>query len=275
MSKWILAPILLFAAGLGVVLQFPLPFLNPGRVTAGHAKIERDCFQCHDALRGPGDEKCIACHEPGEIGRENPGKVAFHRELREDRCLNCHTDHKGTDAAKATRVFDHSLLAPTNQKSCRQCHISPRDGLHRQSKGECATCHSNERWKPATFDHDRYFRFDRHHPADCASCHPHGRYDRYTCYDCHEHSPGKIRREHLEEGIGDFENCTACHHSGDEDEAERIWRDRRRRGIPPGDIGKSPWPLEGGSLDRGGFQRRHRDHDEDDDDPDEDHHDHD
>ena len=48
----------------------------------------------------------------------------------------------------------------------------------------------------------------------------------YTCYGCHEHSRSKIREEHLEEGIRDYENCVECHRSGDEDEAKRIWRSK-------------------------------------------------
>lgn len=229
MSRWILIPVLLFAVGLNVVLWDPGRFLNPGRVTAGHARIGTDCFQCHRPFLGPDDRKCVACHKPGRIGLGKPGKTAFHRQLQENRCVNCHTDHQGAQAAKATRAFDHALLAPANRSGCRQCHAPPGDTLHRQARGECSACHGDRRWKPATFDHTRFFRFDRHHPADCASCHPDQRYDRYTCYDCHEHSRSKIREEHLEEGIRNFNDCTTCHRSGDEEEAERIWRGMRRR----------------------------------------------
>ena len=48
----------------------------------------------------------------------------------------------------------------------------------------------------------------------------------YTCYGCHEHSRSKIREEHVEEGIRDYENCVEGHRSGDEDEAKRIWRSK-------------------------------------------------
>ncbi|OSM07274.1 putative class III cytochrome C family protein [Magnetofaba australis IT-1] len=129
------------------------------------------------------------------------------------------------------RAFDHDLLPQQARQSCRQCHQSPQDRLHRKMVAECSDCHSTERWTPASFDHSRWFRFDRHHPADdCALCHVGGRYDAYTCYGCHEHSESKVRREHLDEGIRDFANCVACHRSGDEHEAERMWRDQRRSG---------------------------------------------
>lgn len=41
-------------------------------------------------------------------------------------------------------------------------------------------------------------------------------YSRYTCYGCHEHTPDNIRREHIEEGIRDFDNCVECHRNADE-----------------------------------------------------------
>jgi len=80
---------------------------------------------------------------------------------------------------------------------------------------------------PATFEHEKYFRFDRHHDTECITCHVNNDYGNYTCYGCHEHSRSKIRGEHVEEGIYDYENCVDCHRSGDEDEAERIWQSRR------------------------------------------------
>ena len=32
------------------------------------------------------------------------------------------------------------------------------------------------------------------------------------CYGCHEHTPAKIRAEHQEEGIRDFEKYVDCHY---------------------------------------------------------------
>ena len=45
-------------------------------------------------------------------------------------------------------------------------------------------------------------------------------YKRYTCYGCHEHSLEKIRKEHEEEGIKQFDQCVECHRSGDDDAAK-------------------------------------------------------
>jgi hypothetical protein len=233
MSKRIVITILLFAVGLFVTLQNPMIFLDPGPVITGHTKIEGDCFQCHTPLLGPNDEKCIACHKPAKIGVGKPGKLLFHHQLQENRCVNCHTDHIGIEAAKATHTFDHSLLVSLSQNACQKCHTSPKDTLHRDMTltSGCAQCHGTEKWKPATIDHTKYFEFDMDHEAKCSVCHTTTDYKKYTCYECHEHSPEKIRQEHWEEGIRNYETCVTCHRNADEDEAERAW-ESIRKGIP-------------------------------------------
>jgi hypothetical protein len=222
---------LLFIAGIFAVLQAPDIAVSPGALIKGHEKIEGDCFQCHTPLLGPREKKCIACHKIKEIGAKKPDRTRFHQRLAENDCAGCHTDHIGRDAAKATRAVNHGLLGAGWQTNCHDCHAKPKDSMHKSITGKCETCHQPEKWRPATFEHARYFEFDRYHPADCASCHLNERYDRYTCYACHEHSEANVREEHLEEGIRDFENCTECHRSGDEDEAERIWHGKRQ-GFP-------------------------------------------
>jgi hypothetical protein len=221
----------LFTAGLVLVFQAPELLANPGSLVKGHAEVEGDCFKCHTPLLGPSDAKCIACHKLAEIGAKKPEVARFHQRLAEKHCVGCHTDHIGKDVAKATREFAHALLEPNWRAVCHECHAKPADVLHKPVTTACASCHVAEKWVPATFDHVRYFRFDRDHPADCATCHVDGHYDRFTCYGCHEHSEAEVREEHLDEDIRDFEKCTECHRSGDEDEAERIWKSKRR-GLP-------------------------------------------
>jgi hypothetical protein len=186
-------------------------------------------------------------------------RVPFHQELREGSCAACHTDHAGRDSDGTLESFEHELVIASALEACRDCHERQRPGdvLHTGAKGGCNSCHQTEAWKPATFDHEPYFRFDRHHPEDCGTCHTsEDDLGEYTCYGCHEHTPRNVRSEHLEEGIREFEACEQCHRSGDEEEAERAWkkmrREAKRRGVP---------------TSRRGEKRRHHDeHDEDDDD---------
>jgi hypothetical protein len=79
----------------------------------------------------------------------------------------------------------------------------------------CAQCHKAEAWKPATFDHDKFFVLDKDHNATCATCHTTEDHSKYTCFGCHEHTPANVRRQHEEEGIRNFENCVRCHRSAD------------------------------------------------------------
>ena len=213
----------------------PQLMIGPGKTIDAHAELATDCFACHTAFLGSSTEKCIACHKVEDIGnkttkgllidKENKN-VAFHQQLIENDCLACHSDHKGVKAFRPISQFSHRLLETALQKQCDNCHSNPVDDLHQKINGNCGQCHTQEAWLPATFEHDNYFRFDRDHNTECVTCHINNDYSNYTCYGCHEHSRSKIRKEHMEEGIRDYENCVECHRSGDEDEAKRIWRSK-------------------------------------------------
>lgn len=209
------------------VLVFVLPNLmvSPGKLIPGHKQLETDCFACHRMWRGSTAERCVACHAPKDIGRVTTRGlpivrartiVPFHQELIQDDCTACHIDHAGTKRYQWQGRFDHALLKAAARDRCEACHQAPRDSLHQQIDGNCGKCHSQTRWTPATFDHDRYFVLDRDHNTRCVTCHVRNDYSRYTCYGCHEHSLGKIRSEHIEEGIDKFDDCVECHRSADE-----------------------------------------------------------
>lgn len=195
--------------------------------------IEEDCVSCHSDHKGVAtfrpisqfshnllqpalQKQCDSCHS-------NPIDN-LHRLIKSN-CGECHTKDAWTPS-----TFAHSLLEPAKRRQCESCHSNPGDKLHRQIRGKCGECHTLDAWAPATFEHEKYFRFDRHHTTECATCHLDDDYSNYTCYECHEHSRSKIREEHLEEGIREYDVCVECHRSGDEDEAERIWRSKGRSG---------------------------------------------
>ena len=232
--------ILIVAINLAVLvllaILYPHLMISPGKPIDAHAELATDCFACHTPFIGSRPAKCIACHKVEEIGikttkglpiAKEKKNVTFHQKLIEEDCVSCHSDHKGVKAFRPISQFSHNLLEPALQKQCDSCHSNPGDALHLKVKGNCAECHAQEAWVPATFDHEKYFRFDRHHDTECATCHVNNDYANYTCYGCHEHSRSEIREEHVEEGIYDYENCVECHRSGDEDEAEYLWRSRR------------------------------------------------
>ena len=242
----------------------PHLMISPGKPIDAHAELATDCFACHTPFIGSTPGKCIACHKVSEIGikttkglaiDKEEKNVAFHQKLTEEDCVACHSDHKGVQAFRPIGQFSHQLLEPAVEKQCDSCHINPGDALHRKIEGNCGSCHTQARWTPATFEHDKYFRFDKDHRTDCKTCHIENDYDSYTCYGCHEHSRSKIREEHVEEGIYDYEICVECHRSGDEDEAETIWRTKQ---MGQGEIKKG---------NRSYYRREHDDdHDRHDDD---------
>jgi hypothetical protein len=209
------------------ILAFVYPHLmvGPGKLIPGHASLETDCFACHAAFTGADSQRCIACHKPEDIGRltttGQPIKkpltaTPFHQKLIRQDCVACHSDHAGVKRFRPTGHFNHRLLQQATRDECQSCHKAPQDALHQQIDGNCNQCHSQDQWTPATFDHDKFFVLDRDHNVRCATCHVGNDYSRYTCYGCHEHTPAGIRREHIEEGIRDFDNCVECHRSADE-----------------------------------------------------------
>jgi hypothetical protein len=249
-----------------LVFWYPHLMISPGNLLEGHQELTTDCFSCHRSFLGISDEKCIACHAVKDIGLvttkgeiiQNETKVSFHQHLKQPNCVACHTDHQGMKVYRSFQQFSHQLLTLQVKDNCDTCHQKPTDSLHEKITGSCDQCHRETRWKPAKFvDHDQYFRFDRHHKTECVTCHLNNDYQQYSCYECHEHSPSNIREEHLEEGIHDYQNCTECHRSGDEEEAERLWQSKRHSSV------------KNQQFDR---NREHHDHEDDhEDDHDDDH----
>lgn len=208
-----------------LAFAYPHLMIEPGRLIPGHKQLDTDCFACHAPFGGATSERCIACHKPAEIGRlTTKGQLIakpltatpFHQKLVSRDCVACHSDHAGVKLYRRQGRFNHALLSKDARDSCQACHKSPADPLHRQITGNCTQCHSQEKWTPATFDHDKFFVLDRNHNARCVTCHERNDYSGYTCYGCHEHSPGEVRRKHIKEGIRSFDNCVECHRSGDE-----------------------------------------------------------
>lgn len=223
------------------ILAFYYPHLmvGPGKLIPGHSKLETDCFACHAPFVGATAERCMTCHKPAEIGivstlgqpiKKPLSSTPFHQKLVQQDCLACHSDHAGVKRFRMTGRFNHALLQADAQKECQSCHKSPNDSLHRQITGNCSQCHSQQKWVPASFDHAKYFVLDRDHNVKCVTCHTRNDYSQYTCYGCHEHSPERIRGEHIEEGIRDFKNCVECHRSADEHDIRMPGRGREGSG---------------------------------------------
>ena len=225
MHRWSLIIIGANLAGiLALVFIYPHLMVSPGALSAAHAGLATNCFACHAPLIGATSARCISCHAVSDIGlRTTKGlpvvhataRVAFHQGLIATDCTACHNEHRGAQPDRSSRPsFSHALLPVETRENCAACHTAPKTAVHRDVTEGCTNCHSSERWKPATFDHAKFFVLDSNHSAECATCHVNNDTSKYTCYGCHAHQPDQIRAKHVSEGISSFENCAACHRNG-------------------------------------------------------------
>ncbi len=170
------------------------------------------CYDCHaadDAHEGRFGQDCAACHTA-----EDWQEATFDHELTDFPLTGAHVD---VDCASCHEgdVFEGTPTA------CYDCHPDPE--YHAGLFGtDCAACHDTAAWSPARYDDPHTFPFDHGEEgvSPCRRCHPQD-LQTYTCYECHEHNPAEVEREHLDEGIADFQDCVECHPTGEEDEAER------------------------------------------------------
>ena len=255
-----------------------------------------DCATCHQN-NNYREYTCYGCHEhsPAKIQQEHE-KVKIYSYQS---CTLCHLsgDKKETkgilESIKARHASGNNLSGSAYPQSdthkqasygafkgrgisdCISCHRSPFDNLHQTGNQNCSQCHSTGRWRPATLDHAQYFRFDGNHRSECQSCHRGNNYKEYTCYGCHEHSPDKMEKKHRKEGISNYQDCAACHPSGNEEDirhgypAERsavqTWTNRRGGEETGKEVYRdSGYNYYGRDAVRG--NREHHDKEEDDDD---------
>ena len=188
---------------------------------AGAASMEdlkgtaQECFACHadqDSHRGEYGQDCAACHTAeGWIPASFDHSVSafplegMHLSLA---CGQCHRSGPAGMAFEGT------------PGECADCHAEP--AYHMGLLGaDCAACHTAEGWSPARFEGRHSFPIDHGESgrSACRTCHP-DRLEVYSCYGCHEHSPGEVAAEHQEEGIGDFQDCMRCHPTGQEKEGD-------------------------------------------------------
>jgi len=219
---------LVLAGLVSLIFFLPAQMISPGKLIPAHAKLEGQCASCHAPFQGAVADKCITCHAVADIGlktsigvliEQKQGQLPFHQSLTTQNCMSCHTDHPGRNiAAMIQPSFSHNLLAANVQSNCASCHTAPKTAFHGDMKGQCSSCHSQQAWKPATFDHAKFFALTGPHNVPCATCHiVASDFGQYSCTTCHEHSPARIARQHREEGITNTTNCVSCHRRGSEE----------------------------------------------------------
>ncbi|MCB9014463.1 MAG: cytochrome C [Lentimicrobiaceae bacterium] len=224
--------------------------ISPGDLAEVHAHLEgmSNCTKCHSLGAQVSDEKCLACHT--ELKARIDQKKGYHSspKLYKKTCTICHSDHHGRkfdilhfDITK----FDHNLTGyklegAHAQKECKDCHkaenivdpaikkkkktylgldtqcLSCHADYHQKTlSGNCADCHTNEKFKPASrFNHSKskFPLKGQHKTVECVKCHElktlNGKaFQNFTglkfknCVDCHA-DPHQNK-------FG--QNCVECH----------------------------------------------------------------
>ena len=189
------------------------------------------CSDCHgDDITRFDLQTCDTCHRQMDLGFMTAHTLSYG-----SACLECHDGvdglatnfdhnkfpfklagkHAGLDCAKchtgARVIGDFQMVL----QDCQSCHL--RDEPHGGRYGPtCAACHSENGWKPATFDHNlSSFKLEGEHAeAACDSCHLNNVFvgTPADCYSCHQQD---------DEHGGRFgTDCSACHTPTDWEDAD-------------------------------------------------------
>lgn len=141
-----------------------------------HQKVA--CESCHrnQQFKGLAFARCDSCHRDPHTPRQS------------EACATCHTA-----ASWRTRRFDHArttfalkgrheitacvachvrpaLQVAPRHDTCAACHTDPHRGRFKQ---DCASCHNEQTFAAAPFDHAAtpFPLTGRHAPAPCVACH--------------------------------------------------------------------------------------------------------
>jgi len=198
--------------------QFAFP------LTGKHTEVS--CSGCHQNAHTIADlqsasQDCFSCHSQDE-----PHEGQFGTD-----CAACHSTDGWSPASFDHKLSNFPLTGAHVNVACEGCHTSRQfQGLsavcvtchtepvfHAGLFGtDCAACHSTTAWSPAQFNGQHTFPLNHGGGATCATCHPAG-FTAYTCYGCHEHEEAEVVERHLDKEINNFQNCMACHPTGEKD----------------------------------------------------------
>lgn len=196
-----------------------------------------NCASCHqDETNFAVDTaKCEVCHTD-----DAPEFMAVHTDAFGSDCVSC---HDGYDSTTDYTIEDHAqvfvLVGAHATTSCEDCHAGGQfQGISQECVAchsepashqglfgtDCAQCHSEEGWQPATlegsaFNHNRDTRFSLvNHVVNyddtefsCRTCHINEgdfSFADNQCTDCHSTADPDFMVQHIAQ-FG--EDCLACH----------------------------------------------------------------
>jgi hypothetical protein len=188
----------------------------PGELIQGHAKLEKDCGNCHVSFAKKSlSRRCLDCHK--EIASDISRKSGAHgkrKDVSAHECSHCHQDHKGRKADIADldpQTFNHGLTdfplqGAHSAVACQSCHVPgkkyreassecigchKKDEPHQGRLGDgCQTCHDVVRWlSTKAFDHGKtaFPLVGKHKDVTCTACHAAQQWKGIAkgCVECH------------------------------------------------------------------------------------------
>ncbi len=209
-------------------------------LTGAHVIV--DCASCHSAGYTGTPTECAACHTVEFEQTQNPNHLALG--LSTD-CASCHTTDPEWDPAAFPNHNEYYVLAGAHAmiatecvlchngdyistpNTCIGCHQSEYDQttnpshVAAQFSTDCATCHAENAWVPANFDHDaQYFPiYSGSHEGEwdqCIDCHTNlSNYSEVTCITCHANPETDEEHNGVPGYVYNSPACLACHPTGD------------------------------------------------------------
>lgn len=206
----------------------------------------KDCHQSASALQFPPlGTNCFDCHSDTYAATTKPNHKAagFSTDCETCHALNAYEwsstgfihnffpltgGHDIKNCARCHDVNNYSNIS----SNCYSCHADDYNNttnpnhLTSNFPTDCEQCHTtNPGWKPATFDHDKFFPiYSGKHNNEwnaCSDCHQNtSNYQVFTCIDCHEHNKTDMDKKHDKENDYVYESnaCFKCHPDGRADD---------------------------------------------------------
>ncbi len=209
-------------------------------LTGAHTTVE--CLSCHANGYAGTPTECQSCHTTDFNQTLNPKHQALGFSTD---CATCHTTEPGWKPATLINHNDYYVLSGAHaaiSTQCASCHNGDYNntpntcsGCHLQDYNQttnpphitlqfsqdCASCHSESAWVPATFDHDgQYFPiYSGSHKGQwnqCTDCHTTpGNYSLFTCITCHANPETDQKHNGISGYVYNSSACLACHPNGE------------------------------------------------------------
>lgn len=208
--------------------------ISPGELSSVHTDLEgtHNCTKCHILGKKVSDENCLDCHKEIKSRIENQSGYHSSREVKQKKCINCHSDHHGKNFEIIhfdTLEFDHNLTAyelegKHGEINCSQCHTSDHVSDQELKKRpntflglttECLTCHDDYHQNTLAVNCAKCHSFNKFKPAPGfnhtdAAYQLLGKHQDLKCELCHKKSIRNNSEFQQFKGLA-FDNCNQCH----------------------------------------------------------------